>query len=96
MMRERGREWPAPTLSDGTLRFAAIAAAFFQLDMPGIITIEEIENGIHASRLRLLVELMRSQTAAGKTSGHGHDPFACCAGLAQARGIRHDVLLQAR
>lgn len=67
MMKERGHEWPAPTLSDGTLRFAAIAAAFFQPDMPGIITIEEIENGIHASRLRLLVELIRSQTAAGKT-----------------------------
>jgi predicted ATPase len=67
MMKERGREWPAPTLSDGTLRFAALAAAFFQPDLPGIITIEEIENGIHASRLRLLVELIRSQTANGKT-----------------------------
>ncbi len=67
MMKERNREWPAPALSDGTLRFAALAAAFFQPDMPGIITIEEIENGIHASRLRLLVELMRSQAAAGKT-----------------------------
>jgi predicted ATPase len=67
MMKERGREWPAPTLSDGTLRFAAIAAAFFQADMPGILTIEEIEDGIHASRLRLLVELLRSRAAAGKT-----------------------------
>jgi len=67
MMKERGREWPAPTLSDGTLRFAAIAAAFFQPDMPGILTIEEIEDGIHASRLRLLVELLRSRTADGKT-----------------------------
>jgi predicted ATPase len=67
MMKERGRQWAAPTLSDGTLRFAAIAAAFFQPDMPGILTIEEIENGIHASRLRLLVELLRSRAAAGKT-----------------------------
>jgi predicted ATPase len=67
MMKEKGREWPAPVLSDGTLRFAAIAAAFFQPDMPGILTIEEIENGIHASRLRLLVELLRSRAAAGKT-----------------------------
>jgi len=67
MMKEGDREWPAPVLSDGTLRFAAIAAAFFQPDMPGIITIEEIENGIHASRLRLLVELLRSRAAAGKT-----------------------------
>lgn len=67
MMKEGDREWPAPVLSDGTLRFAAIAAAFFQPDMPGILTIEEIENGIHASRLRLLVELFRSRAAAGKT-----------------------------
>lgn len=67
MMKEKGREWPAPVLSDGTLRFAAIAAAFFQPDMPGVLTIEEIENGVHASRLRLLVELLRSRAAAGKT-----------------------------
>jgi predicted ATPase len=67
MMKERNREWPAPSLSDGTLRFAALAVVFFQPDMPGILTIEEIENGIHASRLRLLVELMRSHAVAGKT-----------------------------
>jgi len=60
-------EQPAPVLSDGTLRFAAIAAAFFQPDMPQLITIEEIENGIHASRLRLLVELLRSRAAQGNT-----------------------------
>lgn len=60
VIREDGHDFPAPVLSDGTLRFAAIAAAFFQPDMPSIITIEEIENGIHATRLRLLVELLRS------------------------------------
>jgi predicted ATPase len=31
--------------------------------MPDLITIEEIENGIHPSRLRLLVELLKSQAA---------------------------------
>ncbi len=67
VMKERAHEWLAPVLSDGTLRFAAITAAFFQFDMPGILTIEEIENGIHASRLRLLVELLRSRAAEGKT-----------------------------
>ena len=39
------RRLPAPVLSDGTLRFAAIVAAFFQASMPAIITLEEIENG---------------------------------------------------
>lgn len=67
MLKEGGKEFPAPVLSDGTLRFAAITAAFFQPDMPGILTIEEIENGIHASRLRLLVELLRSRAREGQT-----------------------------
>lgn len=67
MLKEGGKEFPAPVLSDGTLRFAAITAAFFQPDMPGIMTIEEIENGIHASRVRLLVELLRNRAASGKT-----------------------------
>lgn len=62
-LKERGEEYPAPVLSDGTLRFAAIAAAFFQPDMPELLTIEEIENGIHPTRLRLLVELLKTQAA---------------------------------
>jgi len=61
-LREAGHVFPAPVLSDGTLRFAAIAAAFFQPDMPDLLTIEEIENGIHPSRLRLLVELLKTQS----------------------------------
>lgn len=61
-LRENGKVFPAQILSDGTLRFAAIAAAFFQPDMPDILTVEEIENGIHPSRLRLLVELLKSQS----------------------------------
>lgn len=67
VLRENGREFPAAVLSDGTLRFAALAAAFFQPDMPDLITIEEIENGIHASRSRLLLELLRSQAEAANT-----------------------------
>ena len=67
MLRENGREFSARALSEGTLRFAAMTAAFFQPDMPGIMTIEEIENGIHPSRLRLLVELFRSQTDSSNT-----------------------------
>lgn len=66
MLKEGAREFPAPVLSDGTLRFAAITAALFQPDMPVVMTIEEIENGVHASRLRLLVELLRSRAAQGR------------------------------
>lgn len=62
-IQEHGEKFPAPVLSDGTLKFAALAAAFFQPDMPGIITLEEPEDGIHPSRLRLLLELLREQSA---------------------------------
>jgi predicted ATPase len=74
---KEGKEiFPAPILSDGTLRFAAITAAFFQPDLPGILTIEEIENGIHPSRLRLLVELLKSQssTAGPQVMATTHSP----------------------
>ena len=67
MLKENGREFPAPVLSGGTLRFAALTAAFFQPDMPAIMTIEEIENGIHASRVQLLLDLFRTQAEATKT-----------------------------
>ncbi len=61
ILSENGRDFPAQVLSDGTLRFAALAAALFQPDMPSLLMMEEIENGIHASRLRLLLELLRGQ-----------------------------------
>ena len=66
-LRENGRELPATVLSAGTLRFAAVAAAFFQPDMPSLMTLEEIENGIHANRLRTLLELLRTQGEATNT-----------------------------
>ena len=70
-LKESGQTMPASILSDGTLRFAALTAVFFQPDMPDILTIEEIENGIHPSRLRLLIELLKSQSG-----GDGPQVFA--------------------
>ncbi len=62
-IREGDRSFPAPVLSDGTLRFAAITSAFFQEPLPDMIVLEEIENGIHADRLRLLINLLQSQSS---------------------------------
>jgi predicted ATPase len=64
-LKEGDIDYPAPILSDGTLRFAAITAAFFQPDLPEILTLEEIENGLHPTRLRLLVELMKAMSKSG-------------------------------
>jgi len=74
-LRENGIDYPGEILSDGTLRFAAITAAFFQPDMPDVMTIEEIENGIHPSRLRLLVELLKSQSQNQQVMATTHSPI---------------------
>ncbi|MBI5564955.1 MAG: AAA family ATPase [Chloroflexi bacterium] len=66
-LKEGKHVFQAQVLSDGTLRFAALAAAMFQPAMPRLILLEEIENGIHPTRLRLLVELLRSRAASGDT-----------------------------
>jgi predicted ATPase len=61
-IKEGNIEFRAAAISEGTLRFIALAAAFFQPSMPKVIVIEEIEKGLHPSRLRLLLDLMRSQS----------------------------------
>ena len=61
-IKEGNTEFRAAAISEGTLRFIALAAAFFQPSMPKVLVIEEIEKGLHPSRLRLLLELMRSQS----------------------------------
>ena len=53
--------------SDGTLRFLAILAALLGTDPARLYFFEEIDNGIHPSRLRLLLDLIEGQTAKGGT-----------------------------
>jgi hypothetical protein len=77
-LRKGGVVYPAPVLSDGTLRFAAIAAAFFQPAPPHLLLLEEIEEGLHPTRLQLLVELLKSQTGQGvdQVVATSHSPYA--------------------
>ena len=66
-MQERNdREISAYSASDGTLRFLAILAALLGPDPAGLYFIEEIENGIHPSRIHLLLDLIERQTGKGK------------------------------
>ena len=53
-----GRETTLYSASDGTLRFLAIAAALLGPSPDRFYFIEEIENGIHPTRLDLLLELI--------------------------------------
>jgi energy-coupling factor transporter ATP-binding protein EcfA2 len=75
---EDGHRFPALVLSDGTLRFAAFTAAFFQPDLPSRLTLEEIENGVHPTRLRSVIQLLKSQSEYRKTQVFAttHSPAA--------------------
>ena len=66
VIREKfGAKLRADNASDGTLRFLAVLAALLGEDSGGLFFFEEIENGLHPSRLHLLVELIEQQTARG-------------------------------
>lgn len=56
----------ASSLSDGTLRFSALVTAMFEPEPPRILLIEEVENGVHATRLRLLVEMLKECSKSGR------------------------------
>jgi predicted ATPase len=56
-----GRIVSAESASDGTLRFLAILAAIFGPEPATFYFIEELENGIHPTRLGLLVDLIEHQ-----------------------------------
>lgn len=54
------REYEAALLSDGTLRVLAIAAAMLSAPVGSMVVIEEIDNGVHPSRARHLLECIQA------------------------------------
>lgn len=54
-----GVEHPAGALSDGILRFLALATLWWDTESTGLICVEEPENGIHPRRLPAMLELLR-------------------------------------
>ena len=77
---------PARLMSDGTLRFLAIAAALFEArpsdDRPAgstsarrLLVVEELENGLHPSQVQLLLERLKSEARTGaRTLATTHSP----------------------
>ncbi len=65
-VREDGVRLSARSLSDGTLRFAALAAALLGPEPPATLLVEEVENGVHPTRLRLMLELLHQVSQSGQ------------------------------
>ncbi|MBI4740817.1 MAG: AAA family ATPase [Betaproteobacteria bacterium] len=59
------QEGPPPTvdargMSDGTLRFLAILTALLTRPKASLLVIEEVDNGLHPSRARLLLDMLKA------------------------------------
>ena len=63
IVEQDGRSISAYSTSDGTLRFLAVLAALLSPNPVRVYFFEEIDNGIHPSRLNLLIDLIERQTA---------------------------------
>jgi len=66
LVESNGRRTSAYSASDGTLRFLAMIAALLGPDAAQFYFLEEIDNGIHPTRLTLLLQLIEQQTREGK------------------------------
>lgn len=64
-VESNGQRISAYSLSDGTLRFLAMLAAFLGPDRARFYFFEELENGIHPTRLHLLTQFIENQVAEG-------------------------------
>jgi predicted ATPase len=62
----KARTYEAALLSDGTLRVLAIAAALLSSTEGSLVVIEEIDNGVHPSRAKLLLDNIQRVARARK------------------------------
>lgn len=67
LVEKNGQRTTAYSASDGTLRFLAIIAALLGPETAKLYFIEELDNGLHPTRLHLLIQLIEQQVAKGTT-----------------------------
>jgi predicted ATPase len=65
LLEENGQTVSAYSTSDGTLRFLAIIAALLGPEPAQFYFFEELENGIHPTRLHLLLQLIERKVSEG-------------------------------
>ncbi|KLU60350.1 chromosome partition protein Smc [Peptococcaceae bacterium CEB3] len=66
LIEKGGQKVSAYSASDGTLRFLSIIVALLGSQGTRLYVLEELENGIHPTRLQLLLQLMQGKVAEGK------------------------------
>ena len=67
VQEQSGKLFSAYSISDGTLKFLAMAATLLSNDEPCLYVFEDIESGIHPTRLYLLADLIERNTCNSST-----------------------------
>jgi Fe-S cluster assembly ATPase SufC len=95
LVESSGSRVPARSLSGGTLRFLGELVAMKTAPPGSVLLIEEIENGLHPQRIRLLVQAMQSfaRTKQAQIIATTHSPIVL---EALSRDDLANVLLFAR
>lgn len=76
MLKDRdGTEHEARSLSDGTLRFLALAILEGDSEARGVLCMEEPENGIHPERIPAMLRLLQDLAADAKAPVDGDNPL---------------------
>jgi predicted ATPase len=68
LVEENGKKTSAYSASDGTLRFLAMIAALLGPESSHVYFFEELENGIHPTRLYLLLQLIERKISKSDTT----------------------------
>jgi predicted ATPase len=70
-----GNLFPAKSLSDGTLRYLALAILELDDQAGGVFCLEEPENGVHPSKVSHVVQLLRDLATDAKLPGDADNPL---------------------
>lgn len=70
-----GTPYAARALSDGTLRFLALAVLTLDPSNQGLICLEEPENGIHPARIPAMIRLLRGLTTNAELQAGSDNPL---------------------
>jgi predicted ATP-dependent endonuclease of OLD family len=93
LIEEDGQRTTAYSASDGTLRFLAMIAALLGPELAQFYLFEELENGIHPTRLHLLLQLIEQEVRGGAVQmlATTHSPHLL--GLLSPQALEHAALV---
>ncbi|MFN3421771.1 MAG: AAA family ATPase, partial [Armatimonadota bacterium] len=72
---ERGVEFSAKVISEGTLRLLGLMAILSPINPATVVGFEEPENGVHPRRLKLIAELLSNASESRQVIVNTHSPL---------------------